>query len=182
MAHPANEKCRLVLFPSHRNCVSTAGQWMNLNLTAFGARRTRLTIVLGPMARKCRSSDHQIIRSSDHDVDAVAPMCSAWIGQPPNPMKVGTALIHWSRPSARHNAETRLCISLPFSISFIANIAGKRPELNRDKTSSTLECNRSLLSGCFEAGIATEDDENVVFSLHLTSLETHMRRRRASDA
>jgi hypothetical protein len=32
--------------------------------------------------------------------------------------------------------ETRLCISLPFLISFIANIARKRPELNRDKTKS----------------------------------------------
>jgi len=37
-------------------------------------------------------------------------------------------------PYAPHHAETRLCISLPFSISFIANIARKRPELNRDKT------------------------------------------------
>jgi hypothetical protein len=32
--------------------------------------------------------------TSDHHVDAVGPICSAWIDQPPNPMKVGAALIH----------------------------------------------------------------------------------------
>jgi hypothetical protein len=51
-------------------------------------------------------------------------------------MKAAVALNHWSWPCAPHHAETRLCISLPFSISFIANIARKRPELNRDKTRS----------------------------------------------
>jgi hypothetical protein len=35
---------------------------------------------------------------------------------------------------ALHHAGTRLSISLPFHISFIANVARKRPELNRDKT------------------------------------------------
>ncbi|WP_458793003.1 phospholipase D-like domain-containing protein [Yoonia sp. MH D7] len=49
-------------------------------------------------------------------------------------MKVEAALGHCSSPCAPHHAETRLCISLPFSISFIANIARKRPELNRDKS------------------------------------------------
>jgi hypothetical protein len=49
-------------------------------------------------------------------------------------MKAAVALNHWSWRSSPHHAETRLCISLPFSISFIANIARKRPELNRDKT------------------------------------------------
>jgi hypothetical protein len=80
--------------------------------------------------------------TSGHDVDAVGPICSAWIVQPPNPMKAGAALIHWSWPSAPHHGETRLCISLPFSISFIANIARKRPELKRDKTSNcqTRDC------------------------------------------
>jgi hypothetical protein len=42
----------------------------------------------------------------------------------------------WSLQCALHHGETRLCISLPFSISFIANIARKRPELKSDKTSS----------------------------------------------
>ena len=50
-------------------------------------------------------------------------------------MKVEAALGHWSSPWALHHAGTRRCISLPFSISFIANIARKRPELN---------CNRSI--------------------------------------
>jgi hypothetical protein len=52
-------------------------------------------------------------------------------------MKVEAALSHSSSPCAPHHAETRRCISLPFSISFIANIARKRPELNRDKTNAT---------------------------------------------
>jgi hypothetical protein len=37
--------------------------------------------------------------------------------------------------TAPHRSETRLCISLPFLDSFIANIARKRSELNSDKTS-----------------------------------------------
>ena len=45
-------------------------------------------------------------------------------------------LVHLSSRCAQHHRETRPCISLPVSISFIANIAQKRPELNRDKTSS----------------------------------------------
>jgi hypothetical protein len=49
-------------------------------------------------------------------------------------MKPAVALSHWWLRCALHHAETRLCISLPFFISFIANIARKRPELNRDKT------------------------------------------------
>ncbi|WP_295512859.1 hypothetical protein, partial [uncultured Sulfitobacter sp.] len=44
------------------------------------------------------------------------------------------ALSRWSSPFAQHHAETRLCIALPFLISFIANIARKRPELKRGKT------------------------------------------------
>jgi hypothetical protein len=51
-------------------------------------------------------------------------------------MKPAVALSHWWLRCALHHAETRLCISLPFFISFIANIARKRPELNRDKTKS----------------------------------------------
>jgi hypothetical protein len=49
-------------------------------------------------------------------------------------MKPEAALGHWWLLCALHHVETRRCISLPFSISFIANIARKRPELNRDKT------------------------------------------------
>jgi hypothetical protein len=41
--------------------------------------------------------------------------------------------------SALHHGETRLCISLPFSISFTANIARMRPELNRGNTNTRTE-------------------------------------------
>ena len=74
------------------------------------------------------------VLTSGHRVDAVEPICSASKAQPLNLMKVEAALSHSSSPCAPHHAETRLCISLLFSISFIANIARKRPELNRDKT------------------------------------------------
>ncbi|AGI68191.1 hypothetical protein OAN307_c25970 [Octadecabacter antarcticus 307] len=46
----------------------------------------------------------------------------------------GQWLNHWSWRSAPHHGETRLYISLQFVLSFIANIARKRPELNRGKT------------------------------------------------
>jgi hypothetical protein len=50
-------------------------------------------------------------------------------------MKPAVALNRCCSRCVLHHAETRLCISLPFLISFIANIARKRPELNRGKTS-----------------------------------------------
>ncbi len=71
-------------------------------------------------------------------VDVVEPTYSASRRQPPNPMKAAGALSRWSSPSALHHAETRLCTSLPFHFSFIANIARKRPEINRDKTNASL--------------------------------------------
>ncbi len=74
------------------------------------------------------------VLTSDRHADVAEPICSASKAQPLNPMKVKAALGHCSSPCAPHHAETRLCISLPFSISFIANIARKRPELNRDKS------------------------------------------------
>ena len=74
------------------------------------------------------------VLTSGHDVDAFESDCLASIDQHPNLMKAEAALSHWSWPSAPHHAETRLCISLPFFLSFIANIARKKPELNRDKT------------------------------------------------
>jgi hypothetical protein len=52
----------------------------------------------------------------------------------------GKVLSRCGSQCALHHTETRLCISLPFFIPFIANIARKRPELNCDKTiTSTLE-------------------------------------------
>lgn len=65
--------------------------------------------------------------------DAFEPTCSASINQHPNLMKLEAALSRWPRRCALHHVETCLCISLPFSISFTANIARKKPELNRDK-------------------------------------------------
>jgi hypothetical protein len=65
-----------------------------------------------------------------HRVDAFGPTCSASKAQPPNQRPLVVVLAHLSLRCALHHGETRLCISLPFSISFIANIARKRPELN----------------------------------------------------
>ncbi len=67
-------------------------------------------------------------------VDVVEPTYSASRRQPPNLRKAAGALSHWSSPSALHHVKTRLCTSLPFHISFIANIARKRPELKQGKT------------------------------------------------
>ena len=73
-------------------------------------------------------------QTSGQHVDAVDPIFSASIGHPPNLTKAGAALSHWSLPCEPDHAGTRLHISLQFSIFFIANIARKRPELNRDKS------------------------------------------------
>ncbi len=73
--------------------------------------------------------------TSGHHADAFGPTCSASKAQSPNQKPLVVVSVHWSLRCALHHGETRLCISLPFSISFIANIARKRPELNRDKTS-----------------------------------------------
>ena len=83
------------------------------------------------------------MHSIGHRVDAVEPICLASKAHPLNLMKVEATLSHSSSPCAPHHAETHLCISLPYSISLIANIARKRPELHRDKTiwsSSSLAC------------------------------------------
>lgn len=62
------------------------------------------------------------------------PTCSVSTDQRPNPMKLVAALSRWSWRYALHHGETRLCISLPFMICFMASVARKRPEQNRDKT------------------------------------------------
>jgi hypothetical protein len=90
-----------------------------------------------PCEAACSPSQRlHAVLTSGHRVDAVEFICSASKAQPLNLMKVEAALSHSSSPCAPHHAETRRRISLPFSISLIANIARKRPELNRDKTSS----------------------------------------------
>ena len=72
--------------------------------------------------------------TSSRRVDAVEPTCSALMGQPLNPMKAVVALNHLSTRSAQHHGETHLCVPLPFVLSSSANIARKKPGLNRDKT------------------------------------------------
>jgi len=87
----------------------------------------------------CRSgyspSRHpSVAPTSNRHADVSEPICSVLKGPHPNLMKPAGALSRCWSQCALHHAETRLCISLPFHISFIANIARKRPELNRDKT------------------------------------------------
>ncbi|HBS37194.1 MAG TPA: hypothetical protein DEA75_01895, partial [Rhodobacteraceae bacterium] len=70
---------------------------------------------------------------------------------------------HSSWRSAPHQGETRLCISLPFHISFIANSARKRPELNRDKTKPHKENNQmslDILGVQIANGSKNPDDEH----------------------
>ena len=74
--------------------------------------------------------------TSDHHADVTEPTCSTSKAPRPNPLKAKAALSNWSWPSAPHQAETRLCISLPFVLAFIENIAQKRRELNCDKTTT----------------------------------------------
>ena len=65
-------------------------------------------------------------------------------------MKLVGALSRWWLRCALHHAETRLYISLPFFVSFIANIARKRPELKRDKTIHSKFPDCSALTGSYE--------------------------------
>jgi len=130
---------------------------MKANLTDFGLQR-RLPLFLtlpsphapteALCADECSPSQRlHADQTSNHRADVAEPTCSASKAPHPNLMKVEAVLNRSSSPYAPHHAETRLCISLPFSISFIANIARKRPELNRDKT--------NLLERLFEP-IATD--------------------------
>ena len=123
----------------HRNSTghSSFQASMNANLTGFDLQRRSLPFLAlpSPCAAACSPSQRlQAVLTSVHRVGAVEPICSASKAQPRNLMKLEAALRHCWLPSEPHHAETRLCISLPFFISFIANNARKRPELKRDKT------------------------------------------------
>ena len=117
---------------------------MKANLTGFGLQRRSPPFLALPSPHAvagllCEGgyfpSQHpHAAQTLNHRADVAELTCSASKAPHPNLMKVAAALIHWSWPSAPHHGETRLCTSLPFHISFIANIARKRPELNRDKT------------------------------------------------
>ena len=115
------------------------------NLTGFGLQRRLPPFLALPSPRAeggnllCEGASSPFPRlhavmTLGHRVDAVEPICSASKAQPPNPMKAGAALNNCAWPSAQHHGETHLCISLPFVLSFMANIARMRPELNRGKT------------------------------------------------
>jgi transposase len=117
---------------------------MKANLIGFGLQRRWWPFLTLPSSREAAGLPCEGVRSlsrrlregqtSGHHTDAFGPTCSASKAQPPNQRPLVVVSVHWSLRCALHHGETRLCISLPFSISFIANIARKRPELNRDKT------------------------------------------------
>ncbi len=65
----------------------------------------------------------------NHHADVSEPTCSGSKAQHPNQAKPVAASGRWRLRRAQHHAEMRRSIS----VSFIANIARKRPELNRDK-------------------------------------------------
>ena len=130
----------------HRNSTdhSSFQALMNANLTGFGLQRRSppflaLSFPHAAGVLLCEGGCfpfqrlHAVLTSGRH-ADAVEPICSASKAQLPNLMKVKAPLSHWSSPCEPHHFEPRLCISLPFFISFIANIARKRPERKRDKT------------------------------------------------
>jgi hypothetical protein len=117
---------------------------MKANLIGFGLQRRLWPFLALPSPRaadglRCEASCspsqrlHAVL-TSGHRANASEPPCSTATVQRPNPIKLAVALSHWWLRCALHHAETRLCISLPFFISFIANIARRRPELNRDNT------------------------------------------------
>ena len=84
---------------------------------------------------ECSLSQHLCVDpTSDRHADVYELTCLASKDQHRNLKKLAVALSHLSSLCGPHHAETRLCLSLPVSISFIANIVRKRPELNRDKT------------------------------------------------
>ena len=121
---------------------------MKANLTGFGLQRRSPPFLALPSPHAvagllCEGgyfpSQHpHAAQILNHRADVAELTCSASKAPHPNLMKVAAALIHWSWPSAPHHGETRLCTSLPFHISFIANIARKRPELKRGKTTSVV--------------------------------------------
>jgi hypothetical protein len=128
---------------------------MKANLTDFGLQRRSLLFLALPSRLAAGGLPCEGVRSpvqhlhegptSNHHAGVFEPTCSRANAQHPNQMKPEAALSHWSLRYALHHAETRLCISLQFHISFIANIARKRPELKWDKTSLVITSGVLLL-------------------------------------
>ena len=72
--------------------------------------------------------------TSGHLVDVAGPICSASKAPHPNLVKPAAAANRYWARRALHPAKTRVYISLPSILSFMANIARKRLEINRRKT------------------------------------------------
>lgn len=81
--------------------------------------------------------------TSNYHAGVSEPTCSGSKARRPNQRLLVVASNRWSLRCAQHQGETHLCISLPFLVSFIANIARKRPEQNRGKTTSCPSRHRS---------------------------------------
>ena len=121
---------------------------MKANLTGFGLQRRSPPFLALPSPHAvagllCEGgyfpSQHpHAAQTLNHRADVAELTCSASKAHLLNLIKLKAAWSHPSAPCAPHHAETRLCISLPFHISFIANIARKRPELKRGKTTSVV--------------------------------------------
>jgi len=84
-----------------------------------------------PLSRRPREDP-----TSGQQTDAFEPTCSVSKAPHPSLMPLVVLLGRCSLRCALHRGETRLCISLPFSVCFKANTARKRPEANRGKTRS----------------------------------------------
>ena len=77
------------------------------------------------------------------------------------------------RQPSPHHGETHLCISLPFVLSFIASIARKRPELNRDKTIE--------IDGILAHALVPLLDARVVLYQHYLELDRRVKRAASHD-
>ena len=124
---------------------SLVGHWMGAFCnTSLSSRRSRTSLrrrsfslstsSCGPAIRSSCSLSGYCYAIPCRATDAFGPTCSASKAQPLNLMQLVVLSGRWSLRCALHHGETQQCTSLPFLVSFIANIARKRPELNRDKT------------------------------------------------
>ena len=126
------------------------------NLTDFGLQRRSSLFLTRPSPRDavglpcegvCSLSRHlHEDPTSDHQADAFGPTYSMSKAQRPNKQLFVVASNHWLLRCAQHHGETHLCISLPFLVSFIANIARKRPELSLARPQCHFFCILSIFS------------------------------------
>ena len=117
------KKCRTKIIFSRK---SICQQKVELGVSRVGQRKTQLRGRVLPLFSQLSPLEvWRICRAlPEHVFNSVIWLCSEEGHNEP--------LFAWL--SSPHHGETHQCISLPFVLSFIANIARKRPELNRDKT------------------------------------------------